>query len=79
MESGNKKRKDIKGVISRQKRYSTLAKEEGQYAKRKETQERKKGLREMAADSSREAKVAFSFAKKRREIVRKEERKLRKK
>lgn len=79
MESGNKKRKDIKGVISRQKRYSTLAREEGKYAKKKESEERKKGLKEMASDSSREAKIAFSFAKKRQKIVRKEEKKLRKK
>lgn len=70
------KKSDIKGVVSRQKRYSTLAKKEGEYAKRKEKEERRKGLPEMAKDSAHEAKVAFSFAKKRREIVRKEEKKL---
>jgi hypothetical protein len=73
-----KKEKDIKGVISREKRYSTLAKNEGKYAQKKLKEEKRKGLKEMAKDSAHEAKVAFSFAKKRKAIVKKEERKLRK-
>ena len=67
-----KKEKDIKGVVSREKRYSTLAKQEGQYAKKQETKEKAKGLTEMAKDSKHEAKVAFQFAKKRKAIVDKE-------
>jgi len=71
-----KTQRDIKGVISRQKRYSTLAKQEGDYAKKAEKKERKRGLKEMAKDSAHEAKVAYSFAKKRKSIVSKEEKKL---
>jgi hypothetical protein len=74
-----KKIADIKGVIKRQKRYSTLAKEEGDYAVKKEKEEEKKGMPEMAQDSANEAKVAFSFAKKRKKIVKKEIKKLPKK
>jgi len=71
-----KKERDVKGVISREKRYSTLAKKEGQYAKKAEASERKRHLPEMAKDSAHEAKVAFEFAKKRKAIVHKEEKKL---
>ena len=72
-----KSQRDIKGVIAREKRYSTLAKQEGQYAKKAATREGKRGLTEMAKDSRHEAKIAFEFAKKRRAIVSKEEKKLR--
>ena len=71
-----KKERDVKGVISREKRYSTLAKKEGDYAKKVEHSESKRGLKEMAKDSRHEAKVAYSFAKKRKAIVSKEEKKL---
>jgi hypothetical protein len=71
-----KAQRDIKGVISCEKRYSTLAKQEGQYAKKAATSEKKRGLTEMAKDSKHEAKVAFEFAKKRRTIVSKEQKKL---
>lgn len=74
-----KKERDLKGVISRQKRYSTLAKQEGDYAKKAASRERKRGLKEMEKDSNHEAKVAYKFAKKRMDIVMKEEKKLRKK
>ena len=43
-----KKQSDIKGVISREKRYSTLAKQEGAYAKKAAASEKKRGLKEMA-------------------------------
>ncbi len=72
----SKRERDIKGVISREKRYSTLAKKEGNYAKKSASRERKLGLKEMAKDSVHEAKVAYSFAKKRKSIVSKEEKKL---
>ena len=68
--------KDIKGVVSRQKRYATLAKKEGEYALKKEGQEKKAHDPEMAKDSAREAKIAFKFAKKRRKIAQKESKKL---
>lgn len=73
------KTKDVKGVITRQKRYSTLAKKEGEYAKHQEKHERAIGLPEMAKDSAHEAEVAFDFASKRKSIVKKEEKKLPKK
>lgn len=69
---------DIKGVISREKRYSTLAKKEGQYAKKVEKQEHSRHKPEMAKDSKREASVAFSFAKKRKGLVKRSEAKLKK-
>lgn len=72
------KEKDVKGVVSRQKRYSTLAKKEGQYALKKEKEEKKHHLPEMAKDSAQEAKVAFTFAKIRKEKARKEMKKLKK-
>jgi len=64
-----KKIADINGVISREKRYATLAKNEGKYAVKKEAEEKKKHMPEMARDSAHEAKVAFQFAKKRKKIV----------
>lgn len=70
-----KKIKDIKGVISREKRYSTLAKKEGRYAKKIEKKEKKNGMIEQAKDSKHEAKIAFEFAKKRKQIVSKEKQK----
>jgi len=42
------KKKDVKHVISREKRYSTEAKQEGDYAKKQATIEKKRGLKEMA-------------------------------
>jgi len=74
--SSSKKIRDIKGVISREKRYATLAKKEGRYAKKKEKEEKHRGLKEMAKDSAHEAKWGFEFAKKRKAIVKKELRKL---
>ena len=71
--------RDIKGVVTRQKRYSTDAKDEGKYALQQEAKELREHLPEMAHDSENEAKVAFSFARKRRKIVSKEEKKLPKK
>lgn len=70
------KQKDIKGVIKRQKRYATLAHKEGVYAKKIEKRERSKGLKEMAKDSAREAKIAFGFERERKGIARSEEKKL---
>ena len=67
---------DIKGVVSRQRRYATLAKKEGQYALKQEKKEEKEHKPEMALDSANEAKIAFKFAKKRRKIAAKEEKKL---
>ena len=71
-----KKSSDIKGVIKKQKMYSTLARREGQYAKKKEHEEAHEGAPEMAKDSKREAKIAFSFANKRKKIVSLEKKKL---
>ena len=69
-----KKEKDIKGVVSRQKRYSTLAKKEGNYALKMAKKENPKHETEMARDSEREAKIAFGFSAYRKHIA--EERKL---
>lgn len=68
----DKKEKDIKGVVSRENRYATLAKKEGDYAKKQFKIEKSKGLREMAKDSAREALIAYAFSKKRREIAERE-------
>ena len=73
-----KRSSDIKGVVKRQKRYATLAKNEGKYALKKEKEEVKEGATEMAHDSAREAKIAFQFARKRKEIASKEQQKLKK-
>jgi hypothetical protein len=67
---------DIKGVVKRQKRYATLAKQEGKYAQKKEHEEVKEHKPEMAKDSAREAEIAFSFASKRKKIAEKEAKKL---
>lgn len=67
---------DIKGVIKRQKMYSTLARQEGKYALKKEKEEKKEKAPEMAEDSAREAKIAFEFANKRKKIVEAETKKL---
>ena len=72
------KKSDIKGVVSRQKRYSTLAKKEGRYALKKEKQEKKAHEPEMAKDSAREARIAFNFAAMRKHIARAESKKLKK-
>ena len=71
-----KKASDIRGVVKRQKMYSTLARKEGEYALKKEVEEVKEKAPEMAKDSAREAKIAFSFAKKRKKIAGLEEKKL---
>lgn len=71
-----KREADIKGVVKRQKMYSTLARKEGKYAMKKEHEEKKEGAPEMAHDSAREAKIAFEFAKKRKKIAGLEEKKL---
>ena len=71
-----KRQNDIKGVVKRQKRYATEAKSEGQYALKKEKEEKKEGAPEMAHDSAREAKIAFQFARKRKTIATKEQKKL---
>ena len=68
--------KDIKGVVKRQKRYSTLAKKEGKYALKQEKKERKQHHPEMAKDSAREARIAFNFASMRKDVAKKEEEKL---
>lgn len=70
------KTKDIKGVVSRQKRYATLAKKEGQYAKKQEKKERARHDPEMAKDSAREARIAFGFSAYRKHIAEAEAKKL---
>lgn len=72
------KQKDIKGVVARQNRYATLAKKEGKYALKKASEEKKEHRPEMAKDSNQEAKIAFTFAKKRKGIAKKEASKLKK-
>ena len=69
-------REDVKGVVKRQKRYATLAKKEGEYAKRQEKREKKEHLPEMAKDSEREAKIAFGFSAYRKKIAENEAKKL---
>lgn len=71
-----KRTSDIRGVVKRQKMYSTLARKEGKYALKKEKEEKSEKAPEMAADSAREAKIAFEFAKKRKKIAGLEEKKL---
>jgi len=70
------RKKDIKGVVSRQKRYATLAKKEGKYALEKAKEEKKKKMPEMTKDSKEEASVAFAFSKMRRKKADKESKKL---
>lgn len=70
--------KDVKGVVTRQKRYSTLAKKEGKYALKQEKREKEHHESEMAKDSAREAKIAFAFSTFRRKIAENEAKKLRK-
>ena len=48
------KESDVKGVVSRQNRYSTLAKKEGQYALKKEKEERALNKPEMAKQWAKE-------------------------
>ena len=74
----SKQKKDIKGVISRQKRYSTLARKEGDYALKTAKKEKSKHESEMAKDSEREARIAFGFSAYRKHIAEAEERKLKK-
>ena len=71
------KTQDIIGVVSRQKRYSTLAKKEGKYALKQAKKEKKAHEPEMAKDSAREARIAFNFAAMRKHIAEKESKKLR--
>ena len=54
---------DIKKASAREKRYSTLAKQEGKDAEKVLKKERKSGLRESAKDSEWEVKVDEEFAK----------------
>lgn len=72
------KNKDVKGVVSRQKRYATLAKKEGKYALKQEKKEKAKREPEMAKDSAREAEIAFKFSAYRKKIAEAESKKLRK-
>ena len=74
----SKQKKDIKGVVSRQKRYSTLARKEGNYALKSAKKEKAKNETEMAKDSEREARIAFGFSAYRKHIAEAEERKLKK-
>lgn len=74
----SKQKKDIKGVVSRQKRYSTLARKEGNYALKSAKKEKAKHETEMAKDSEREARIAFGFSAYRKHIAEAEERKLKK-
>jgi hypothetical protein len=76
MKQNPHKRNDIKGVVSRQKRYSTLAKKEGDYALKREKEERRQNKPEMAHDSAREANIAFNFSAMRKHIATQESKKL---
>ena len=70
------KKQDVQGVVTRQKRYATLAKKEGQYAEKQASKEKKSHKPEMAKDSEREAKIAFGFAAYRKRIAEDEAKKL---
>lgn len=72
------KTSDIKGVVSKQRKYATLAKKEGQYAEKQAVKEKKSRKPEMAKDSKREAKIAFGFSKLRTKFANDEAKKLRK-
>lgn len=72
------KPRDVKGVVSRQKRYATLAKKEGDYALKQAKKERKHHEPEMEKDSEREAKIAFAFSAYRKGVANREAKKLKK-
>jgi len=74
-----KKEKDIKGVIRRQRYYSTLAEKEGKDAVKRMQKEKKANKPEMAKDSKQEAKICFAFSKLRKKIANKQIKKLGKK
>lgn len=59
----NKKLKDLEKVEKREKTFSTLAKEEGKGARKRQKSESKKGLKISAKDSQWETKVDEQFAK----------------
>lgn len=71
-----KKVKDIKKVAKREKYFSTLAKEEGKGAKKREKAESKAGLKEAAKDSKWEVGVDNKFAKIRAKKAKEEKGKL---
>ena len=70
------KKQDVQGVVTRQKRYATLAKKEGQYAEKQASKEKKSHKPEMAKDSKREAKIAFAFSRYRNKLAKQESKKL---
>lgn len=72
----SKKIKDIKKVVKREKTFSTLAKEEGKGAAKREKAEKKAGLKEAAKDSKWEMGVDNKFAKIRAKKANVEKRKL---
>lgn len=65
-------------LMAWQGQYATLAKKEGNYALKKEKQERYDKKPEMAMDSAREAKIAFGFSAYKRKIAEQASKKLRK-
>lgn len=70
-------KKDIEGVVKRQRQYATLAKKEGKYALQQEKKEKASHKPEMAKDSAREAEIAFKFSSYRKKIAESEAKKLR--
>lgn len=71
-----KKIRDLKKVIKREKTFSIEAKSEGKGAAQRAKEEKKKGLLESAADSRWETMVDKKFSKIRKAKVNKAERKL---
>lgn len=73
-----KKLKDLKKVEKREKTFSTLAKEEGKGALKREKAEKKSGLKESAKDSKWEVSVDNKFAKVRKTKANKELKRIKK-
>jgi hypothetical protein len=71
-----KKIRDLKKVIKREKTFSTEAKSEGKGAATRAKEEAKAGLKESAMDSRWETKVDETFSKIRKKKAAKETRKL---
>jgi len=62
MKGDSKKVKDVKKTVGLEKRWSTEAKQEGEYAKKRSKEEGKKGNKVMADEMDWDADVAQKFA-----------------
>lgn len=62
MKGDSKKVKDVKKTVGLENRWSTEAKQEGEYAKKRSKEERGKGNKVMAEEMDWDADVAQKFA-----------------